>query len=161
MPYLDFPPFFTLQSCVQTREKQLQMWVKYIIEYCKSHDVKEIVIDTFPLFENRSIERSLSRNMRQLVMDQLCQQGYAHCDRTGVYSVVQKSVQDWAYTIYNWIITNGYGMEVMDLEDIRSGDRVCHESFYNLNEGIFKDCIDVLVKDGKVQFITDESVRFL
>lgn len=53
--------------------------------------------------------------------------GYAHCDRTGVYSVVQKSVQDWAYTIYNWIITNGYGMEVMDLEDIRSGDRVCHE----------------------------------
>lgn len=23
-------------------------------------------------------------------------------------------------------------------------------AFYNLNEGIFKDCIDVLVKDGKV-----------
>ena len=26
------------------------------------------------------------------------------------------------------MISNGYRMEVMDLEDIRCGDRVCHES---------------------------------
>ena len=36
-------------------------------------------------------------------------------------------MKDWAYKIYNWMISNGYRMEVMDLEDIRCGDRVCHE----------------------------------
>ena len=37
-------------------------------------------------------------------------------------------IEKIAYKIYNWMISNGYRMEVMDLEDIRCGDRVCHES---------------------------------
>ena len=81
-------------------------------------------------------------------------------ERQGVYTMIEKSVKDWAYTIYYWMIDNGYRMEVMDLEEIRTGDRVCHESFYNMRESIFRDCIEILVKDGKAQRITDESVRF-
>lgn len=58
-------------------------------------------------------------------------------ERQGVYTMIEKSVKDWAYTIYYWVrlhsfydeqmIDNGYRMEVMDLEEIRTGDRVCHE----------------------------------
>lgn len=59
------------------------------------------------------------------------------------------------------MIENGYRMEVMDLEEIRSGDRVCHEctyiflliyylAFYDMKESLFKDCMEILVKDGKV-----------
>ncbi|CBK20625.2 uncharacterized protein [Blastocystis hominis] len=153
-PFLNFPPFYTLQPCLETRQKQLQMWVKYVIDYCKTNGVAEIVLSSFPLFDNRSINRSLSEEMRLMVMDLLCSQGYGHCERPGVYSVVQQSVKDWAYKIYNWMISNGYRMEVMDLEDIRCGDRVCHETFYNMQKSIFNDCIDILIKDGKVCFLT-------
>ena len=51
-------------------------------------------------------------------------------------------------------------MEVLDTEEIRTGDRFCHAcalatavsclAFYNINESIFKDCLTILVKDGKV-----------
>lgn len=51
--------------------------------------------------------------MRKLLMDTLCQQGlfivvelllgYSHCEGNGVYSMIEKSVKDWAYTIYNWV----------------------------------------------------------
>lgn len=51
--------------------------------------------------------------MRTLLMDHLCEQGcavftisgigYGHREREGVYSIIEKSVKDWAYTIYNWV----------------------------------------------------------
>ena len=51
--------------------------------------------------------------MRTLLMEHLCEQGcvnaiilgigYSHREREGVYSIIEKSVKDWAYTIYNWV----------------------------------------------------------
>ncbi|KAK8824743.1 hypothetical protein WA577_001767 [Blastocystis sp. JDR] len=150
MQYYDFPPFFTLQPNPDTREKQIQTWIKYIMEYCKSNGLSEVNVNSFPLFENRSIERSLDPEMRIRLMNELCEQGYGHKENDSTYSIIEKSVKDWAYTIYNWMIENGYRMEVMDLEEIRAGDRVCHEAFYNMKESLFGDCIEVLRRDGKV-----------
>ena len=31
------------------------MWVKYVIDYCKTNGIAEIVLSSFPLFDNRSI----------------------------------------------------------------------------------------------------------
>lgn len=51
--------------------------------------------------------------MRKLLMDTLCQQGplsnlylyvgYSHCEGEGVYSIIEKSIKDWAFMIYNWV----------------------------------------------------------
>ncbi|KAK8794905.1 hypothetical protein WA588_003758 [Blastocystis sp. NMH] len=135
---------------METRQKQFSIWVQYVLEYCKENGIQTIMIDSFPLFENKKIERSLEPAMRLSIMDQLCQQGYSHREQDGVYLMIEKSVKDWAYAIYNWMIENGYRMEVLDTEEIRTGDRFCHASFYNINESIFKDCLTILVKDGKV-----------
>ena len=45
-----------LQPNPDTREKQIQTWIKYIMEYCKSNGLSEVNVNSFPLFENRSIE---------------------------------------------------------------------------------------------------------
>ena len=32
------------------------MWIKGILEYCESNGLSEVYVDSFPLFENHSIE---------------------------------------------------------------------------------------------------------
>lgn len=101
-----------MQPCMETRQKQFSIWVQYVLEYCKENGIQTIMIDSFPLFENKKIERggdvklkwigSLEPAMRLSIMDQLCQQGYSHREQDGVYLMIEKSVKDWAYAIYNW-----------------------------------------------------------
>lgn len=102
-----------MQPCMETRQKQFSIWVQYVLQYCKENGVQTIMLDSFPLFENRKIEStyngclkqtgSLDMTMRLSIMDQLCQQGYSHREKEGVYLMIEKSVKDWAYTIYNWV----------------------------------------------------------
>lgn len=102
-----------MQPCMETRQKQFSIWVQYVLEYCKENGIQTIMIDSFPLFENKKIERrgdmqlkrigSLEPAMRLSIMDQLCQQGYSHREQDGVYLMIEKSVKDWAYAIYNWV----------------------------------------------------------
>lgn len=47
----------SLQPCEETRQKQIQMWVKQILEYCKNSGLVEVSIESFPLFENKKIGR--------------------------------------------------------------------------------------------------------
>ena len=101
---------------METRQKQFSIWVQYVLSYCKENGVQTIVVDSFPLFENKKIESrnggglkptgSLDTTMRLSIMDQLCQQGYSHREQDGVYLMIEKSVKDWAYAIYNWVWTS-------------------------------------------------------
>ena len=45
----------SLQPCEETRQKQISMWIKCILDYCKNSGFTEVNIETFPLFENKSI----------------------------------------------------------------------------------------------------------
>ena len=47
-----------MQPCMETRQKQFSIWVQYVLQYCKENGVQTIMLDSFPLFENRKIERT-------------------------------------------------------------------------------------------------------
>lgn len=62
------------------------MWIKCILDYCKNSGFTEVNIESFPLFENKTIGSSfliivqlflgsLDMEMRKLLMNTLCQQG--------------------------------------------------------------------------------------
>ena len=57
-----FPPFFTIQPNLDTREKQLEAWCNLVLAYCKY--TKEYVLDVkivvnSPLFSNQTINHIL------------------------------------------------------------------------------------------------------
>ena len=59
-PMISYPPLYTLQPVAETREKQLSIWVKMILEWAESTNTWSVDAGQIPLWENASISRRLS-----------------------------------------------------------------------------------------------------
>jgi ESCRT-II complex subunit VPS25 len=69
--YYSFPPFFTLQSMPETREKQLQMWCGLVTQWAEFNKVKEIHVGKakdLELFYNKEINRQLDEGTSCMYM---------------------------------------------------------------------------------------------
>lgn len=55
-----FPPFFTVQPNITTREKQMALWRELILSYHTSKKIKTLVVHDCPLWKNSAIGRELS-----------------------------------------------------------------------------------------------------
>ncbi|CAK5075294.1 unnamed protein product [Meloidogyne enterolobii] len=54
----DFPPFFTLQPNLQTRDKQLKSWSRLVLDYCQFNKIYSAnfeEISNSELFNNRRL----------------------------------------------------------------------------------------------------------
>lgn len=58
--FRNFKPMYTLQPVRSTRDKQLKQWGDIVMRYCKEKKISSIDPSTFPLFSNESIDRKLS-----------------------------------------------------------------------------------------------------
>ena len=64
--YYSFPPFFTLQTVPETREKQIDMWRDLITSWAQAQGIKNIQVGeakNLPLFFNKDINRQLDDGM--------------------------------------------------------------------------------------------------
>ncbi|CAJ0966387.1 unnamed protein product [Ranitomeya imitator] len=70
----NFPPFYTLQPNVDTRQKQLSAWSSLVLSYCrhnKLYTMNVMEIQESPLFNNKKIQRKLSLESVQVVLEEL------------------------------------------------------------------------------------------
>nr|XP_021335724.1 vacuolar protein-sorting-associated protein 25 isoform X1 [Danio rerio] len=70
----NFPPFFTLQPNVDTRQKQLAAWCSLVLSYCrhrKLYTLDVLEAQESPVFNNKKIERKLSVEAIQVVFEEL------------------------------------------------------------------------------------------
>ena len=67
--FYSFPPFFTIQPVLETREKQMGLWRELILSYHTSLKIKTLVVHDCPLWKNKSISRELDRDAIKSVMD--------------------------------------------------------------------------------------------
>ncbi len=70
-----FPPLFTLQVNAQTRRKQLDTWREILLAYCSANKVLSVDTATCPVFRNDRINRALSPDAVQVVLDDLVSTG--------------------------------------------------------------------------------------
>eukprot|EP00116_Pleurobrachia_bachei_P017670 sb/3477932/ len=66
-----FPPFFTIQPIVKTKEQQLASWRNLICDYHQYHRKWEV---DGAVFENGKISRRLSPAAQRVVLQDLCDQ---------------------------------------------------------------------------------------
>ena len=58
--YRNFKPMYTLQPVRSTRDKQLKQWSDIVMQHCKENNISNINPNACPLFSNDTINRKLS-----------------------------------------------------------------------------------------------------
>ncbi|KAE9418594.1 hypothetical protein Angca_008034, partial [Angiostrongylus cantonensis] len=107
----DFPPFFTLQQTLVTREKQLETWASLVIDYTQHNkiytlDVAEVA--NSELFYNQKLNRRLSPEGIRAVFEYLEQKKHIEWLDIGKTRchIYWRRPDEWAALIYTWAVSN-------------------------------------------------------
>lgn len=163
-----FPPFFTLQPTLATREKQLEAWSNLILNYYRARkayvlDVAEALAS--PLFHNKDISRKLSADALREILKSMCSQGHiAWTDKqqTRCY-VFWRSPEEWGKLIYDWADATGHLNSVCTFYELVQGDNAAHTEFFGLDVDLLRLALQTLEKQGKAELITfdgSDGVKF-
>ncbi|XP_013396325.1 vacuolar protein-sorting-associated protein 25 [Lingula anatina] len=159
----NFPPFFTLQPNLDTREKQLQSWCSLILSYqkhIKSHTLDVVEMQTSSLFYNKSIERKLSLESIYLILDRLEKKGHIEwLDKSKKQCYLMwRTPQEWGNTIYKWAKEAGLVNTVCTFYELTDGDDTAGQEFHGLEPDLLVKALKVLESQGKAEIIEmDES----
>jgi len=149
-------PFFTLQPVLNTRTKQIEMWTNLILDYIRYHHIHQLSVrevSTSPLFFNSVINRRLTVNNIVLMIDHLVEKGNAEWigkdkDRVIIY---WRTPAEWANLIYQYVNDTGLTDQVCTIYELREGDDVQDQEFFQLDLDVFMKALDVLEKFGKAK----------
>ncbi|XP_064480399.1 vacuolar protein-sorting-associated protein 25-like [Ornithodoros turicata] len=163
-----FPPFFTIQPTLATKQKQLEAWSNLILNYHRSQrlfvlDVTEAL--SSPLFFNRTISRKLSADGLREILNFMSKNGtvtWTDKQQTRCY-VFWRSPEEWAKLIYDWAESTGNTNTVCTLFELVNGDDTKDTEFTELDTDVLKMSLQVLEKQGKAEVISfdgNEGVKF-
>lgn len=167
--YTSFPPFYTLQPNLTTRARQLELWSSLITTYCAHHRLFKLSLSFPPadLFHNSAIKRSLKANDIRTVLDHMSQPANGPLiewiapatrgEQTNTCFVYWRSLSEWADTIYDWVDETGQKGAVLTVYEIREGEAVQNKEWKDIDEGLLRKILNVLVKRGKAQIIGQEE----
>jgi ESCRT-II complex subunit VPS25 len=166
----DFPPFFTIQPNLVTREKQLQAWCRLVIDYCQFHriysfDLNEVAKSE--LFYNGKINRRLDETGIRTVFNALEQQKHVEWTDKGKNRchVYWRRPDEWGQLIYEWASSNGLLNSVFTLHDLVQGEDTANESFHSLDRDVLVKAIQSLEGQRRAVFVEIEGeksgVKFL
>uniref|UniRef100_A0A8C6Q139 Serine/threonine-protein kinase WNK4 n=1 Tax=Nothobranchius furzeri TaxID=105023 RepID=A0A8C6Q139_NOTFU len=121
-----FPPFFTLQPNVDTRQKQLAAWCSLVLSYCRHHKLYTLDVmeaQESPVFNNKKMERKLSVEAIQVVFEELRKKGNLEwLDKNKTRCLVMwRQPEEWGKLMYQWVSNTPFYCFVVGL--IRSGKK--------------------------------------
>jgi len=149
--FYNFPPFFTIQPVLATKEKQLELWRDLIVRYHTQYKLKTLKIYECSLWSNDKIQRSLNREEVQIVVDDLVAHGHGEWidESHTTLRVLWRKPEELATDIYEWAVQNGNIGSVCTLYELHSGEDVNGMSFEGLDEELLRRALTVLENEGK------------
>ncbi|CAD5206787.1 unnamed protein product [Bursaphelenchus okinawaensis] len=162
--HFDFPPFFTIQPNLETRERQLQAWGQLVIDYCQYNKIFIVDIVEYrksELFCNFKINRNLDEDGIQAVFDYLEKQKHVEwIDNTRKRChIFWRRVDEWAQLLHDWAVGSGLVGTVLTFSDITEDEGNRNESFYNLDQDVLLKSLAALEQKGKAQLIDIGGVK--
>ncbi|KAL7431943.1 hypothetical protein ACHAXM_002845 [Skeletonema potamos] len=158
--FYHFPPFFTIQPVLSTREKQLGQWRQLILKYHTDLKIKTLVLHECPLWKNKSIDRQLDKDEIQLVVEDLVKSGYGEWEdehtKTRV-RILWRKPEQLASDIYDWAVANGYVNSICTVYELHSGEDVNGMSFQGVDEELLRRALEVLERQGKCTVFQGET----
>ncbi|TFK10719.1 Cytosolic carboxypeptidase 6 [Platysternon megacephalum] len=138
-----FPPFFTLQPNVDTRQKQMTAWCSLVLSYCrlnKQYTMTLMEAQESPLFNNRKLQRKLPVESIQVVLEELRKKGNLEwLDKNkSSFLIMWRRPEEWGKLIYQWVSKNGLTNSVFTLYELSNGDDTENEG--NITSCVFWGC---------------------
>eukprot|EP00978_Attheya_sp_CCMP212_P003751 scaffold7955_cov47-Attheya_sp.AAC.1 len=122
--FYSFPPFFTIQPVLATREKQMGLWRELILKYHTDRKIKTLVLHDCPLWTNPDIGRELNQEAIQAVMNDFVKSGHGEWEDPDVQTrcrILWRKPEQLASDIYDWAMANGYINSVCTVYELHSG----------------------------------------
>jgi ESCRT-II complex subunit VPS25 len=156
--FYGFPPLYTIQPCISTREKQFKMWSEIILAYHKSVGESQMVPDTFSLFTNEKLDRSLSSEGRKQLIEFMIEHGnaeWANEDKSRVL-LIFKSVEALAAEIYIWTQKQEMRDMILTVYELHSGEDYQDSGFHGTDPELFMRALQRLHEEGKCTIFEGE-----
>ncbi|KAM9772866.1 vacuolar protein-sorting-associated protein 25 [Syngnathus typhle] len=155
----NFPPFFTLQPNVDTRQKQLAAWCSLALAYYRHQKLYTLDVmeaQESPVFNNRKIKRKLSVEAIQVVFEELRKKGNLEwMDKNKSRCLVMwRRPEEWGKLMYNWVSKSGMNNTVFTLFELANGDDTEGEEFHGLEEWMLLRSLQALQTEGKAEIFS-------
>uniref|UniRef100_A0A8D0GLR5 Vacuolar protein-sorting-associated protein 25 n=1 Tax=Sphenodon punctatus TaxID=8508 RepID=A0A8D0GLR5_SPHPU len=159
-----FPPFFTLQPNVDTRQKQLTAWCSLVLLYCRLNKLYTMTVmeaQESPLFHNQKLQRKLPLESIQVVLEELRKKGNLEwLDKNkSSFLIMWRRPEEWGKLIYQWVSRNGMTNSVFTLYELSNGDDMESEEFHGLEESMLLRALQALQQEHKAEIITLDDGR--
>lgn len=162
----NYPPFFTPQPTLQTRQAQLTRWSTLIQRYSRHHRRFTLsLVDALDseLFHNATLKKRLSLNDARAIIDFMASPAGDHRaewmspEKNAVW-IWWRKPDEWAALIAAWVEETGQKGVVLTLYELVEGEATENQEFYGLDMQVLRRALDTLVKKGKAQvFGTDDQ----
>lgn len=130
-------------------------WKDLILAYAKHNKQAVISInDETELFSNGKINRTLDRESRELILNELCKARNAEPvggKNSGIYEIYWLTLEEWSNVIYSWAVNCGMTNSVLTFFELLNGDDTRDQPFYQLNEQVFMKALKHLEGKGKCE----------
>jgi len=149
--FYSFPPFFTEQPVIATREKQMSLWRELILRYHTSFKIKTLVVHDCPLWKNEEVGRELSGEAIAAVVKDFIKSGHGEWedDSKTRCRILWRKPEQLASDIYDWAETNGYINSVCTVYELHSGEDVNGMLFQGADEKLLRRALAILETQGK------------
>ncbi|KAK2111878.1 Vacuolar protein-sorting-associated protein 25 [Saguinus oedipus] len=141
-----FPPFFTLQPNVDTRQKQLAAWCSLVLSFCRLHKQSSMTVmeaQESPLFNNVKLQRNLE-----------------WLDKSkSSFLIMWRRPEEWGKLIYQWVSRSGQNNSVFTLYELTNGEDTEDEEFHGLDEATLLRALQALQQEHKAEIITVSDGR--
>jgi len=164
----NFPPFFTLQPNLDTRQKQLDAWMALVLGYHRHH--KQYTLDvteaqSSPLFSNKQLSRRLPPEAINKVLEELLKKGHIEwTDKSRRQCLVMwRTPEEWGKLIYKWAMDKGHKNSVCTFYEITSGEDTTREEFHGLESWLLLRALKSLEAQKKAEVMSvggSEGVKF-
>jgi ESCRT-II complex subunit VPS25 len=157
--FYSFPPFFTIQPNVTTREKQMGLWRELILSYHTNLKIKMLIVHDCPLWKNDDIGRELSQEGIKSVMNDFVKSGHGEWDDDTKTRcrILWRKPEQLAADIYAWAEANGYINSVCTVYELHSGEDVNGMSFEGADEELLRRGLAILENQGKCTVFKGET----
>ena len=161
-----YPPFFSPQPTLQTRQAQLRKWSILVQKYCRHYRIYELsIIDALetPLFYNAALKKRLSlKDAKEVIEYMTSSEGDGRAEWLSPEKasawIWYRKPEEWASMIAAWVEETGQKGVVLTLYELVDSEATETQEFYGLDSRVLQKSLTTLVKKGKAQvFGTDDQ----
>ena len=138
----------------------MSLWRDLILKFHTKHRIPILVVHDCPLWTNHDIDRSLTHEDINIVMDDFVSSGHGEWEDTSLKTrcrILWRRPEQLASDIYEWAQANGLINGICTLFELHSGEDVNGESFEGADQELLRRAINILEAQGKARLFKGKT----